>query len=68
MKELTDLFMLNESDSSDSGSDDEVTSSPVARTSNEEATEVRGTYNKKYTDAAHFWKPRPYFAKHWKWG
>lgn len=26
---------------------------------------VEETYSKKYHDAARFWKPRPYFAKHW---
>ena len=28
-------------------------------------TEVHSTFNKKYHDAARFWKARPYFAKNY---
>lgn len=69
-------MMLDESDSSDTCSDEEVAPSPAVKVYTTTAVEVQGavegqvegTYNKKYTDAAHFWRPRPYFQKHWGWG
>ena len=36
----------------------------TAATDSEEVV-VDGTFNRKYHDAARFWKPRPYFAKHY---
>lgn len=37
----------------------------TATASSTDKVAVEGSFNKKYHDAARFWKPRPYFEKHY---